>query len=298
MTTLILGSSGPIGTATAKALQATGKPYLAVSRNASGPHTAAADRNDTAEILRLMAQHKVTTLIDVIAYTEADTLPLLTAIDGKIARYVMLSSADVYRNYGLLNRNETGEPARILTEDAPLRTSPYPYRLAEPRAGDAPDKWMDDYDKIPLEAAARVMQSDVTILRLPMVYGPAAKLDRFSWITSPMRANVAELNVAADWYRWTTTYAHVDNIAAAIMHAAHHPNAANETFNIIDHPAIPHSEWITAYAEALNWPGHIKLTDAPDGGTSGLDLDVPLNMNGGLFFRRTGFTPPLARLLV
>jgi hypothetical protein len=96
------------------------------------------------------------TVIDLIAYTQADTLPLLDALSGQVARYVMVSSVDVYRNYEGLHRK--GRPSPIwdrLTEDAELRASRFPYRLAKPRPASDPQAWMDGYDKIPLEAAAR-----------------------------------------------------------------------------------------------------------------------------------------------
>ena len=143
MTTLILGGSGPIGTAIGETLRAVDTPYLSVSRTALGLSSVAADRTDTAHIQRLISDHDITTIIDVIAYTEADTLPLLATIDGKVERYVMLSSADVYRNYGLLNKTETGTPSTHLTEDAPLRTRLYPYKQSQPRADTDPKNgWM------------------------------------------------------------------------------------------------------------------------------------------------------------
>ena len=276
LTTLILGGSGPIGTAIGETLRAVDTPYLSVSRTALGLSSVAADRTDTAHMQRLISEHDITTIIDVIAYTEADTLPLLAAIDGKVERYVMLSSADVYRNYGLLNRTEIGTPSTHLTEDAPLRTRLYPYKQSQPRADSDPQKWMDEYDKIPLENAVRVMQSDWTILRLPMVYGAAGKLNRFDWITKPILRGEAAIRAGAAWLEWVTTYSYIGNVADAIVHTAKHTAARNEMFNITDHAPMSHREWIAAFAECANWTGEIRIDESQASATANLDLSVPL----------------------
>ena len=292
MTILVLGASGPIGAAISATLSAANQPYLAVSRQAFGPNTARADRSDADRIGQLIEDYGITTVVDVIAYTEADTLPLLKAIDGKLQRYVMLSSADVYKNYGLLHRLETGLPTPVLTEDAPLRSSRYPYRKSDPRTTDDPDKWMDAYDKIPLEAAVRDLSTDWTILRLPMVYGASGKLARFSWITRPMRTGKSKLEVARNWYNWTTTYGFVGNVAAAIVHVVTHPGAANETFNVTDTDAMAHSDWIDAFACAAGWRGEIDNDAHSSPGVAALDLSIPLVLIGDKLSARTGFVPP------
>ena len=295
MTIVVLGAGGPIGTAISEALSAAGGSHISVSRTASGPGAYAADRTDSDAILRIIAERNVSHIVDVIAYTEGDTLPLLNAIDGKIERYVMLSSADVYRNYGLLHRTESGTPTPILTENASLRTQLHPYRKAKPRANSDPQKWMDEYDKIPLENAVHTMQSDWTILRLPMVYGAKGKLARFGWIAQPMLAGAPEITTSKDWYNWTTTFGFIRNVAEAIVHAALHPNAANETFNITDHSAAPHSDWIDAFASASDWSGKIICNAPPPAPVAALDLSVPLIMKGDKLRARTGFEPPVSR---
>ena len=295
MTTLILGAGGPIGTAISEALSAAGASHISVSRSASGPGAYAADRTDTSAILRVIAERNVSHIIDVIAYTEAETLPLLAAIDGKVERYVMLSSADVYRNYGLLNKTETGSPSTHLTEDAPLRTRLYPYKQSQPRADTDPQKWMDEYDKIPLENAVRVMQSDWTILRLPMVYGAAGKLNRFEWITKPIRSGEAAIRAGTAWLEWVTTYSHVANVADAIAHTAKHPAASNQTFNITDHAPMSHREWIAAFAECANWTGEIRIDENQASATTSLDLSVPLRIDGSKHLRLTDFVPQRTR---
>ena len=133
LTTLILGAGGPIGCCNHLCVSRGRAPS---SRRFAETHRRSKYRarrspyeyGRTYSNTHLKETRSITTIIDVIAYTEADTLPLLSAIDGRVERYVMLSSADVYRNYGLLHHLETGTPNSILTEDAPLRRSRLPYR--------------------------------------------------------------------------------------------------------------------------------------------------------------------------
>ena len=295
MTVLVLGARGPVGSAVCKGFSEGGISHIGLSRSGSGKNAIAANRTDTTDILRIISSHGISTIIDVIAYTEADTLNLLEAIDGQIERYVMLSSADVYRNYGLLHGTETGEVSPLLDENAPLRTRLRPYRGTEPRKDNAPDKWMDDYDKIPLEAAAQEMATDWTILRLPMVYGSAGKLDRFSWITKPIRQKARTITATEGWLNWTTTYGYVENIAAAIIHATAHPAAANEVFNIVDHTPITHRAWIAAFVQCADWYGVIETDTSKTGEVAHLDLSVPLKMDGSKLTKLTSFSPPKTR---
>jgi hypothetical protein len=143
-------------------------------------------------------------LIDLLAYTVADTNPLCRALDGEVERWVMASSCDVYRNYEGLHRK--ADPAPIvgsLAEDSPLRTTRYPYRSDRLRPADAPDAWMVDYDKIPLEEALLARPSlGGVVMRLPMVFGPGDRQRRFRWLLRPMLAHAPNLMVDPAWAAW------------------------------------------------------------------------------------------------
>ena len=196
MSVLVLGGTGFIGAPLVARLLADGVETLVAHRGAhdgaralpASATSVVVDRNDPAAVLAAVRDLGADTVIDLLAYTADDTLPLLDALSGQIARYVMASSVDVYANYEGLHRK--GRPTPVwdrLTEDAALRTSRHPYRLAKPRAAGDPQAWMDDYDKIPLEEAARAASGfEATILRLPMVFGPGDRQRRFSWAIRPM----------------------------------------------------------------------------------------------------------------
>jgi hypothetical protein len=121
-------------------------------------------------IARAASQHQVDVVIDMIAITVETTVPLLNALASTIDRYVLVSSLDVYRNYGGLHRIETPQPImQPQGEDSPLREQLYPYRVTPRRAIDDPQVWLDNYDKIPIERAV-MERSDLqfAILHLPI----------------------------------------------------------------------------------------------------------------------------------
>ncbi|MEM6412033.1 MAG: NAD-dependent epimerase/dehydratase family protein [Pseudomonadota bacterium] len=302
MKIMIIGAGGFVGSAVERACIASGHIVTCISRkrgDAKQGHLSG-DRNDPEQISRMVASHAPDAIIDMIAYGTETTEALLDALDGWDGRYVLISSADVYRNFGLLHRKEDGTPdLGILAETAPLRSNFYPYNLPEPRPDDAPDKWMDGYDKIPIEAAVQGRRPDWTVCRLPMVYGPANPQPRFNWAIGPLKAGVSILPLPGPWLDWITTFGFVDNVAAAIAHVTAHSAASRETFNITDDDdAVAHTGWIERFATVLNWSGEIARVDDADHpiarATEALDLSVPLNLSGEKLRQLTGFSPPVS----
>ena len=301
MSVLVLGGTGFIGGPLVGQLLASGVETVVAHRGgrpvAAGAISCVLDRGDPAAVLAAVREHGSTTVIDLIAYTAADTLPLLAALSGRIARYVMTSSVDVYRNYEGLHRK--GRPAPVLdriTEDGVLRESRFPYRLAKPRAASDPQAWMDAYDKIPLEAAARAAAGlNAVILRLPMVFGPGDRQRRFSWAIRPMVQKRSRFVVPHPWAAWRSTFGYVDDVAAGIALAAVHLRAGGETYNLGRANTPTNLAWAASFAEHLNWPGHVELAH-PDlargalaSAVAGLNLDYPLFIDNAKIRRRLGY---------
>lgn len=301
MRILLLGGGGPIGEAAARRIRARGDEALWASRTAPAPPDpshARVDRAQPDQVADLVRRLRPDVLVDMVAYTLGDTAPLLAAVDGLVGRYVMASSCDVYRNYGLLHRKESGEPQLgLLTETSPLRTSRHPYRAGTARAADAADRWMDDYDKIPLEEALRRSAAEWTILRLPMVYGPGDRQRRFRWISAPMTAGAEVIRAPAAWLAWVTTYGFVENVGEAIALAAAHPKAARQVFNVADERPMPHSAWIERFKALTGWSGEVQATSSPDDSialaTAALDLAIPLGVSADRLVEDLGYKPPV-----
>ena len=302
MKVMILGAGGPIGHRLAEILNIGGHSVLNISRRSGKTDLGswlAGDRSQPETILKLLRDHKIDALIDMIGRDPAQSEALLDVIDGKVGRYVFISSADVYRNHGLIHKRETGPPdAGPLSEEAPLRNVLYPYRMARPRADDDPQKWMDSYDKIPIEAKVQTLEMDWTICRLPMVYGGTVpSVRRFDWITSLMTSGVKQAELPAVWLDWTTTYGYLDNVVGAIVTALIHRKASGQIFNITDHKPMTHLEWLVAFGRVHDWTCEIIPTDAPDHPIAQfiteLDLSVPLEISGEKQRTMLGFDPTL-----
>ena len=304
MSVLVLGGTGFIGAPLVRRLVADGVEtavgHRGIGEVPAGAASCVLDRGDPDAVLAAIRDVSATTVIDLLAYTQADTLPLLDALSGRIARYVMASSIDVYANYEGLHRK--GRPTPVwdrLTEAAALRESRFPYRLAKPRAPGDPQAWMDDYDKIPLEEAARASRGlEATILRLPMVFGPGDRQRRFSWAIRPMVQSRPRFVIPHPWASWRATFGYVDDVAAGIALAAVHPAAGGETYNLGRANTPTNLAWAATFAEHLGWPGQVHLAH-PDvargalaAAVAGLDLSYPLFVDNAKIRRRLGYAEP------
>jgi nucleoside-diphosphate-sugar epimerase len=302
MRVLVIGGGGPIGQAAIGAFAARGDTVVWTSRQPLPSPGAAdghlqADRARPTEMARIVREQRIDTVVDMVAYALADTEPLLGALESLVGRHVLVSSGDVYRNYELLHRKAAGAPDRgPLDEAAPLREGRFPYRGAQPRTDDDPNRWMDDYDKIPIEAAVRNMACDWTTLRLPMVYGPGDRQRRFRWAIAPMRSQVPVLEAPRPWLAWTTTYGFIDNVGAAIAHAAGHARAARAVFNLADETPMNHWAWAERFRVATGWQGEVRATDGDTPfaqAVSAMDLSVSFDISAARLFTELGFAPPV-----
>ena len=304
MKVLVLGCGGMIGDAIARALTVRGAIVVCASRHGwtgdrNGMVGVRVDRDDAASVREVVNTRKIDVLIDVVAYTPAETQRLLTEIDGAVSQYVLLSSVDVYRNYGLLHRTESGRPDDgPLDENAPLRTRLYPYRAEPPRPPGAADAWLDHYDKIPIENLARGMAAPWTVMRLPMVFGPDDKQHRFGWAIGPMLANADAMELPPAWLNWTTAYGFVGNVAAAVAATAGDKRAYRQTFNVTDADPAPHRVWLDRFRQRTGWRGRVNETpNAPFPGgdaVAALDFQAQLSVCGRKLHDALGFEGPVS----
>jgi nucleoside-diphosphate-sugar epimerase len=284
---MVLGATGFIGPPLVRRLLSRGHAVVAVSRNPdpgeAGATPLALDRSDPAAVARAAEAHRTEAVIDLLAMTLAATAPLLEALAGRVGRYVLASSGDVYRQYGAIHRLEPEpQPSALLAEDAPLRTRLHPYRSEPRRPADDPAAWMDDYDKIPIErAAAGHPGLPAVIVRLPMIYGPGDRYGRFSWAIGPMLAGAPTIEVDREWAAWRSSYGFVDDVAAGLALAATHEAAAG-VYNLGPKAAGDHLAWADRFAAALGWAGELRavardaVAEPLRARLSALDLTLPL----------------------
>jgi nucleoside-diphosphate-sugar epimerase len=213
---VLVGGTGMIGRAAARALVADGWEVVAVSRTGAlpeglaelGVEAAVADRADDAQ-LRAAIGSGADVLLDTVAFTREDG-ERLNALAGLVGSLVVISSASVYADDEGRALDGEGDPPHL---PVPILET---QRTAEP--GDA------NYStrKAELEQTLLAGPLPATLLRACAIHGPGAKLPREIFFVK--RAVDGRRRVALAWNgesRFHTTS--VANLAELIRLAAAQP---------------------------------------------------------------------------
>ena len=253
MSVFVIGGTGFVGRHVTRRLAAAGHAVTVFHRGETTPslpdgvtrrHGSRDDRGALRSALDAAAPDVV---VDAIAYTEAQAATLATLAAGRTDRLVALSSGDVYRQYdGLRGRSEAPPDPVPLTEDSPLRASRYPYRGVE-----VDFAYAADYDKILVEEKLRAGPVPATILRLPMVYGPADPQHRLQNALDRILAD-GPVVLGERQARWRPSRGYVENVAAAIVRAVTDDAAAGRTYNLGEPGALPEATWLRRVAAAAD----------------------------------------------
>ncbi|HZS14116.1 MAG TPA: NAD-dependent epimerase/dehydratase family protein [Candidatus Dormibacteraeota bacterium] len=262
----VLGGTGFIGPFVVRRLAEAGHRVTVVHRGVTERDDLGAARHVHAEradfAAAMDAVGDVDVALDMAPFTEAAARTALAAVRGHCPRLVAVSSVDVYRAFGALNRLEDSPlPEPPVDEDAPLRTVLHPYRNSVPAGG---PEWLRDYDKIPVE---RLVMSDAeiagTVLRLGAVYGPGDQQHRLLPLVARVDARRPALLLEPTQAACRWPYVYVENAAAAIAAAVVDPRAAGRIYNVGPPLTPTNEEWTRRVAEALGWNGRIVMV--PDG---------------------------------
>lgn len=219
----------------------------------AGARSIAVDRADPSALAETLARLSPEVVVDTRAMTRVDAEAGALAARIVGAPVVVVSSQDVYAQFGALNGLPSPPPEGIVTESSPL-TVPYPFRgLGQPHDGG------DDYDKKQVEAVyaeAVAELAAVTILRLPAVYGRRDPRRRFGALVDALDDGRRQFS-CVNGARWRWTHAHVRDVAHAIVLAAERTGRGVATFNVgeAETPTMrERAEAIAAFAGAtIEW---------------------------------------------
>lgn len=258
MRVLFLGGTRFIGRCAALALASRGHEVGVFNR---GEHAAlpgvasiAGDRARLAESRAALRAFEADVVVDMFAMTEETTRAAVDVFAGHVARYVVASSADVYRARDRVWRADPGPPDAVpLDEHAPLRATRFPYRA------EAKEPWERDYDKILVEEIAR-RDLGATVLRLPAVYGPGDYRRRVWDYLQPIVDGKEAIPIDDAFAGWRWTRGYVVDVAHAIALAVEESRAAGRTFNVGESDAPTELEWAQEIARAAGWRGAIVPT--------------------------------------
>lgn len=231
------------------------------------------DRHKLFEHKDELKKIKPDLIIDMIALSEKDAVDLIDIFEDS-PRVIVVSSADVYKAYGkLIGLHESDlEKTESLSEDSPLRSHFYPYRNKEFNKNS--DNIYDYYDKILVEK--NIMESKKikgTIIRYPMVYGPADYQNRFLDFVKPFKDNRPFIILNKKYAEWISAWGYVENMAEAVYKAAVNPKSEGEIYNAGVPKPLSMIELVKIIAETMNWKGEILFAD------ENIDESLKLNMN-------------------
>ena len=264
MRILAIGATGFIGPYAVRELTELGHHVAVVHRGdteaslPNGVRRILCDHDGLSNLRRELERFAPDIVLDVIPYTERQARDLVRTFRGLAGRVVVLSSADVYRNYDGLRGRPSASPDPVpLKEGSPLRETLYPYR-----GHDIPFAYRDDYEKILVERTV-LNQADLpgTVLRLPAVYGPGDKQHRLRPYLRRMDDGRPAILLGDKQARWRWTRGYVGNVAAAIAVAVTDARATARTYNVGEDPTRTEREWIQEIGKVVGWRGDVVTLD-------------------------------------
>lgn len=251
----LLGGTRFIGHAAAALAAARGHDVFVLHRGKhaselSAVQPIAVDRADPSALCETLARLGADVLVDTRAMTRLDAEVTALAIKVLALPVVVLSSQDVYAQFGRLNGLPGPEPEAVVTESSPL-TIPFPFRgIAEHDGG-------PDYDKKDVEEVVRDAVGEgapgATILRLPAVYGARDYRRRFGGIVDALDRGATELPCAGG-AAFRLSHAHVTDVAHAIVLAAERGPKGVEVFNVGEEAVPTMRERAEALARVMEVP--------------------------------------------
>lgn len=187
------------------------------------------DRRDQENLRKTLQSLNPEVIIDTFAMTSEDAEISVNALTGLNARVVVLSSQDVYAQFGLLNGLPAPLPEETVNEKSPL-TIPYPFRgITEHDGGESYDKKY--VEKAFLQGIRDGALKTVTILRLPAIYGSGDYQRRFGAFIERLDSGTREILCEGGAY-WRWTMSHVADAAHAIVLASEFEEKGFSVFNV------------------------------------------------------------------
>jgi nucleoside-diphosphate-sugar epimerase len=168
---------------------------------------------------------------------------------GVADRAVVITSQDVYRAFAILHGSEPSEAPQALplTEDSELRTG---------RAPDAPP--VVQIDNLETERAlAGDPTLPVTVLRLPLIYGPHDPQRRIAGYVRRMDDGRPAIVLDERLARFRMSRGYVENVAAAVVLAATDERARARTYNVAEPHTPPWLDWLRQLADVCGWQGEL-----------------------------------------
>lgn len=253
MRVLILGGSRYLGPRAAKALADRGHEVAVFNRGQTrGPMPCevtelSGDRKSVADLAKAGDAFRPDAVMDSLAFDASDAHIALEAFQGKVARYVVISSVSVY---GRLRWVPAGENHPYYTEDRP-----WPGATGEYAAGKAA------MEKVFLAAHGK-SGFPVTFIRPSAIYGYARLFNVWGYSTRHVaRIRAGKPVIVPDTGEGLIQPAYIDDVADAIARALATDSACGEGFNCAGPCPMTLYDMFKAHGRALGKP--VEIVEIP-----------------------------------
>jgi nucleoside-diphosphate-sugar epimerase len=196
-------------------------------------------------------------VVHMIAFTREDAEAFVDVFRGNVGRAVVVSSSDVYRVMGILNRTEGGPLVPVpIDEEGPLR------RELSVHGTRSEKRWVEEV--VRGEAAL-----PATVLRLPAVYGPGT-YRRQEWVRRMLDGRPAIiLGKGYAAFRWSHGYA--EDVGRAVALAVVKERAAGRVYNVGEREVRTERQKLEDFARVAGWEGRVvEVADEVVPGGDGL----------------------------
>jgi nucleoside-diphosphate-sugar epimerase len=151
------------------------------------------------------------------------------------------------------------------------------------------------YEKLDIEEIARGRAAvPVTVLRLPMVYGPSDPQGRVAGSLALVRSGRGTVRVNTAESEWRCTRGYVEDVAAGIALAALDGRAAGATYNLGEADALSGREWLKTIAEAAGVACRV-VPDADIAPSLSANWAIPLVTDTRRIRSELGYREPIGR---
>jgi nucleoside-diphosphate-sugar epimerase len=226
-------------------------------------------------------------VVDTVPYRDKAGHGILQFADVA-DRGVVLTSGDVYRAFARLLGSEPGAPDAVpLTEDSPLRS------------GSSPDRTEEiDHDNLEVEHALEGRADlAVTVLRLPVVFGPRDPYNRLYSYLRRMADDRPAILLDERVSRWRWSRHFVDNVAAAVALAVCDERSAGRIYNIAPLETPTEIDWARSIGRVLGWEGEVTAAPPdllPESQRVEIDARQDIVMDSTRIRKELGYTEPVS----
>lgn len=206
------------------------------------------DRDDITALSAALLAAQPDVIVDMIPFTSTNAETLVSACvnTDTHTKLVAVSSIDVYAAYGRINQTETApfQPSPI-SEDMALRRNLGPEGAA--------------YDKIAVEHIFHRGFENVTILRMPAIYG-WPDTTRVKHYLEQILGGATVISLPQNKASFRFSRCLHKNAAFAVALAVGASPNGQRIYNVAEEVALSELEWVQRIGQCCGWAGRIEVT--------------------------------------